>query len=149
MTARHLISLLAISLLATAEAKAGSAPRQLHGKSITLSWSESGVFTRGGSSLSNTYNLVRTIYISRVGRAFIRGTTGGRGARMTKEAGPERTAGSVDFKGNSVVAYQVNRGIARRITVTLDPTFSGCSAAVAVGKSGPGTSIEGYDGAIY
>jgi hypothetical protein len=59
MTARHLISLLAVSFLSAAEAKAGSAPQQLHGKSITLSWSESGVFKRGGTSFSNTYNLGR------------------------------------------------------------------------------------------
>jgi hypothetical protein len=68
---------------------------------------------------------------------------------VTKEVGPERTAGSVHFKGNTVIAYQVNRGVARRVVVTLDPAFSGCSAAVAVGKSGPGTTIEGYDGATY
>jgi hypothetical protein len=149
MTARHLVSLLAISLLSTVEAKAGSAPQQLHGRSVTLSWSESGVYKRDGSSFSNTYNLVRVIYISQTGRAFIRGTTAGRGAGVTKEAGPERTAGSVDFKGNTVIAYQVNRGVARRVVVTLDPAFSGCSAAVSVGKSGPGTTIEGYDGVIY
>jgi hypothetical protein len=143
------ISLLAISLLSTVEAKAGPAPLQLHGKSITLSWSESGVYKRNGSSVSNTYNLVRVIYISQAGRAFIRGTAGGRGGGVTKEAGPEGTAGRFDFKGNTVIAYQVNRGVARRVVVTLDPAFSSCSAAVAVGKSGPGTTIEGYDGVTY
>jgi hypothetical protein len=149
MTARHLISLLAISWLSAVEAKAGSAPQQLHGKSITLSWSESGVYKRDGSSLSVTYNLVRVIYISQAGRAFIRGTTTGRKGDMTKEAGPERTAGRFDFAGDTVTAYQVNRGVARRAVVTLDPAFSGCSAAVTVGKSGPGTTIEGYDGVTY
>ena len=149
MTARHLTSLLAISLLSTIEAKAGSAPQQLQGKSITLSWSESGVYKRDGSSFSNKYNLVRVIYVSQAGRAFIRGTTAGRGAGVTKEVGPERTAGSVDFKGNTVIVYQVNRGVARRVVVTLDPAFSGCSAAVSVGKSGPRTTIEGYDGVTY
>src|SRR5262245_44076922 len=92
MTAHHLISLLAISLLSTAEAKAGAAPQQLQGKSITLSWSETGVFKRDGSSVSKTYNVVRVIYISQAGRAFIRGTTAGRGGGMTKEAGPEQTS---------------------------------------------------------
>lgn len=149
MTPRHLISLLAISLLSTTEAKAGSAPRQLHGKSITLSWSESSVFKRGGTSFSNTYNLVRVVYISQAGRAFVRGTTSGRGGGVTKEVGPERTAGRVDFKDNTVIVYQINRGVARRVVVTFDPAFSGCSAGVAVGKSGPGTTIEGYDGATY
>ena len=101
MTARHLISLLAISLLSTVEAKAGSAPQQLRGKSITLSWSESGVYKRDGSSLSVTYNLVRVIYISEAGRAFGRATTTGRRGSMTKEAGPEQTAGRFDFAGNT------------------------------------------------
>jgi hypothetical protein len=149
MTAYRLISLLAISLLSTVEAKAGPAPQQLHGKSITLAWSESGVYKRNGSSVSNTYNLVRVIYISEAGRAFIRGSTAGRSGGVTKEAGPERTSGSVDFKGNTVTAYQVNRGVARRVVITLDSAFSSCSAAIAVGKSGPGTTIEGYNGVTY
>jgi hypothetical protein len=149
MIARHLISLLTISLLSTAEAKAGAAPQQLQGKSITLSWSETGVFKRDGSSVSNTYNVVRVIYISEAGRAFIRGTTAGRGGGMTKEAGPERTAGRVDFQGNTVTVYQVNRGVARRAVVTIGPAFSNCSAAVDVGKSGPGATIGGYDGVTY
>jgi hypothetical protein len=149
MTARHLISLLAVSFLSATEATAGSAPQQLHGKSITLSWSESGIFKRGGTSFSNTYNLARIIYISQVGRAFIRGTTAGRGGGMTKETGPERTAGRVDFKGNTVIVYQVSRDVARRVVVTFDPAFSSCSAGIRVGKSGPGAAIEGYDGATY
>jgi hypothetical protein len=146
---RHLFSLLAISLLLAVEAKAGSAPQQLHGKTITLSWGESGSYKRNGSPFPVTYSVKRVVYVSQAGRAFIRGTTAGRNGAMTKEAGPERTAGRVEFNGSTVVVYQVNRGIARRAVVTLDPSFSSCSAAVTVGKSGPGSTIEGYDGAIY
>ena len=68
---------------------------------------------------------------------------------MTKGAGPERTARRVEFNGNTVVLYQVNRDIARRAVVSLDSAYSSCSAAVTVGKSGPGSTIEGYDGAVY
>jgi hypothetical protein len=146
---RHRLSMLAISLLLAVEAKAGSAPQQLHGKTITLSWAESGAYKRNGSSFPVTYSVKRVIYVSQAGRAFIRGTTAGRNGGMTKEAGPERTAGSVDFKSNTFVAYQVNRGIARRAVVTFDQAFTSCSAAVTVGKSGPGTTIEGYDGVVY
>jgi hypothetical protein len=146
---RHVLSLLAVSLLSVVEANAGAAPQQLHGKTITLSWGESGSYKRNGSSFPVTYSVKRVIYVSQAGRAFIRGTTAGRNGAMTKEAGPERTVGRVEFSGNTVVAYQVNRGIARRAVVTLDPAFSSCSAAVTVGKSGPGSTIEGYDGVTY
>lgn len=146
---RHVLSLLGVSLLSVVEANAGAAPQQLHGKTITLSWGESGSYKRNKSSFPVTYSVKRVIYVSQAGRAFIRGTTAGRNGAMTKEAGPERTAGRVEFNGNTVVAYQVNRGIARRAVVTLDPAFSSCSAAVTVGKSGPGSTIEGYDGAVY
>lgn len=149
MIARHLLPLLALLSVLMAEAEAGSAPQQLHGKSITLSWSESGVFRRDGSPVSNTYDLVRAVYISQAGRAFIRGTTSGRWGKMMKEHSPERTEVPVDFAGNTVIMYQVNRGIARRIVITLNPAFSGCSAVVTVGKSGPGTKIEGPNGVIY
>ena len=150
MTARHLIALLAISLLSIVEAKAASTPFQLRGKTVTLSWSETGAFkSADGSPRTVTYNLVRVVYISQAGRAFVRGTTTGRKASMTKEAGPERTARAVTFNGNSIVVFQVNLGIARRVIVTFDPAFSSCSVSLTVGKSGPGASLEGADGVIY
>ncbi len=139
-------------LLATiGNADAAAAPPQLRGKSVMLAWGESGTYRRlsDGRENASTGKLSRIIYISQPGRAFIRASSvSGRHANSW-EAGPDKTAESVSFNGSSMVAVGVNTGVARRITVTFDSAFTSCTGAVTIGKSGPGTKIKGFDGAMY
>lgn len=48
-----------------------------------------------------------------------------------------------------MTSFRVNRGVARRLVVTFDPAFSSCTGTLTIGKSGPGTTIKGFDGQIY
>ncbi len=146
-------ALLAVSavLLAAADAHAATAPAQLRGKSILLNWGESGTYKRlsDGKENASTGKISRTIYVSQPGRAFVRASSVSGPYANSSEAGPEKTAESVSFNGNTMIAIGVNTGVARRISVTFDPAFSSCTGAVTIGKSGPGTRIKGFDGAMY
>ena len=132
-------------------ATAASAPSQLHNKSVTVTWGESGVYKRisDGVNTSPVGQFQRVFYISSAGRIFSRGTAKSGKFGGTKESGPETTAASVTFEGNSLVGVGVNLGVARRVAATFDANFSSCSASVTIGKSGIGTKITGFDGAVY
>ena len=130
---------------------AAAAPSQLYNKSVTVTWGESGVYKRisDGVNTSPVGQFQRIFYISSAGRIFTRGTSTSGRFGGSKEAGPEKTADNVKFEGNSLVAVGVNLGIARRITATFDARLSSCTASVTIGKSGIGTKITGFDGAVY
>lgn len=148
---RAMTSLLVLLLSTTGAIAAGSAPAQLRGKSVTIVWDESGTYKRSsdGQQRSAVGRLSRIVYISDAGRAFVRGTSVSGTFGNTRETGPEGTGGSVDFSGNSMTSFRVNRGVARRLVVTFDPAFSSCTGTLTIGKSGPGTTIKGFDGQIY
>jgi hypothetical protein len=130
---------------------ANAAPPQLYNKSIELFWGESFVSKRvsDGSPSNGTARKSRVIYISSAGRAFVKssdisGRDGG-----TRERGPEDTKGNVTFSGSELSLVAVNQQIARRVTVSFDPSFSNCTAVLTVGKTGANAKASGYDGAMY
>lgn len=128
-----------------------AAPSQLYNKTVTVTWGESGVYKRisDGVNTSPVGQFQRIFYISSAGRIFSRGTNTSGKFGGSKEAGPEKTAASVTFEGNSLVGVGVNLGVARRVAATFDASFSSCTASVTIGKSGIGTKITGFDGAVY
>lgn len=141
--------LLIVFLAMPAIAKA--APSQLYNKSIELFWGESFVSKRisDGSPSNGTAKKSRVIYISSAGRAFVKssdisGRDGG-----TREKGPDDTKGNVTFSGSELSLVAVNQQIARRVTVSFDPSFSNCTAVLTVGKIGANPKASGYDGAMY
>ena len=140
----------AIALMSSAP-DANAAPPQLYNKSITVTWGESGVYKRisDGVNVSPSGQFQRIYYISGAGRVFTRGTNKSGQYGGSREAGPEKTADSVKFEGNSLVAVGVNLGVARRLSAMFDAGFSSCTASVTIGKSGAGTRITGFDGAVY
>ena len=103
-------------------AAAASAPSLLHNKSITVTWGESGVYKRisDGVNTSPVGQFQRVFYISSAGRIFSRGTAKSGRFGGTKESGPETTAASVTFEGNSLVGVGVNLGVARRVVLACD-----------------------------
>ena len=135
----------------TDTASGASAPSQLYNKSITVAWGESGVYKRvsDGVNTSPVGKFERIFYISSAGRIFVRGTSSSGRFGGSREAGPEKTSDNVKFEGNSLVGFGVNLGVARRIAATFDAGFSSCTASVTIGKSGAGTKITGFDGAVY
>src|SRR5664279_327524 len=82
-------------------AAAASAPSQLHNKSVTVTWGESGVYKRisDGVNTSPTGQFQRIFYISSAGRIFVRGTNSSGRFGGSREAGPEKTADNVKFEG--------------------------------------------------
>jgi hypothetical protein len=132
-------------------ANAASVPTRFYNKSVTVTWGESGVYKRisDGVNVSPSGRFQRIFYISSAGRIFTRGTAISGQNGGSREAGPEKTSNSVKFEGNSLVAVGVNLGVARRVSASFDATFSSCTASVTIGKSGVGTKITGFDGAVY
>jgi hypothetical protein len=128
-----------------------AAPKQLYSKTVTISWGESGTYSRvsDGKSASPTGQFQAIVYISSAGRAFVRssykaGTFGG-----TRERGPEQMSNNVQFEGNKLVLTGVSLGVARRILTSFDASFASCTASVTIGKIGPNATTVGFDGAVY
>lgn len=137
-----------------AVAHAGSAPKELYGKSITVVWSET-VTQRWLDSDRQEHNTgasrTMNIYISTTGRPFVRlmnvgfgfnpnrGSSGWRPSLSESAPGEAVAKDRVDFEGRSIVVYRQFRSGARRIGIDLDDTT--CKAAVVNGREG-GKNIE-------
>lgn len=130
-------------------ARAGSIPRQLYNKSITVNWGETGVYKRVSDGLTspNTGQYQVTTYISSAGRIFVSGKSKSGSYGGSRQIGPEKT--ETKFEGNTLFGVSVNRGIARHLSATFDPAYSSCTGSITIGKSGPGTKVTGFDGAVY
>ena len=151
MKTRYVWPIAALICLVSTPLFAGNAPAGLHNKSIVLSWSETNMHKRvsDGQTGTATPSLERTIYISSAGREFVRQkASSGRNGR-SGEGGPERTSGRFTFAGNTMVNMMGGDGLLRRLTVTFNPAFSGCQAAITIGKNGAHPVTTGVDGATY
>jgi hypothetical protein len=133
-----------MGVLAMLSATAGSALKELYGKSITLQWSETSTggfrgdqFTR---HLGRAYQM--NIYISPAGRSFVRfiGTnTSGfshqeylNGTGRPILSAPGESTDRVDFQRRSILVYREFESGVRRIAVDLNGT--GCKATVINGR---------------
>jgi hypothetical protein len=134
---------------------AAAAPAQLYEKSVVISWSEAREQTSSalpdGAARSVTRNGEFSVYISSAGRTFNRltfsGASMGRRGQM-RSGSSEQVNGegagrarSVSFSGRTMTAVSPMQGGARRILVTFDNGFSGCSAEVLTGKAGGASKI--------
>jgi hypothetical protein len=137
-----------LTALITASEAAPAPPKELYGKSIVLSWSETRTGESGGF---RTLSLQMSIYISTEGRTFRRmvvsrgnrrrGLFGGmRHASASREHGPGEgpppgvKAGSTQFAGHSLIMTTEFQSGARQITVDFDSSFTSCQAKVVHGK---------------
>jgi hypothetical protein len=140
-----------LMIVSTCGSAHAAAPKQLYNKTVTITWGESGTYTRvsDGKSASPTGQFQLIVYISSAGRAFVRasakaGTFGG-----TRERGPEQNSNNVQFEGNNLVLTGASLGVARRILTSFDASFASCTTSVTIGKIGPDATIVGFDGAVY
>jgi hypothetical protein len=143
MTYKNLAIVGTLTLL-TAIAHAGSASKELYGKSVVLTWSEGREGNVGGipdMRISRGVYMVLTTYISTAGRLFTQTLQGGAvNSHVSKSAvgyeGPgDRSAhSSAEFQGHSLVMTSQFENGARRIVVDFDPTFSTCQGKVMHGR---------------
>jgi hypothetical protein len=124
-----------ISLVLMSSAVAAP-PKQLYGKSATISWLETRSQRDGQSGPFKPVGLPYTIvfYISTEGRLFARSSTrspGGAGSvdRVGMGAG-NGEARNVAFSGNRILSRSAFQGAARQIEVNFDQSFSSCTAHV-------------------
>jgi hypothetical protein len=136
-----------LTLLSTV-AFAGLTPKELHGKSITVSWMETRTMRfESEQQVRNTGTYVQTnVYISTAGRPFVQVINNGLAGHNLHEqignlpTGREQTAPGeagrdrVDFEGQSILVYQQFRSGARRISIDLDGTT--CKATLVNGREG-------------
>jgi len=131
----------------------GGPPKELYGKSVTVTWTESreqrpvGEETWRRVDGTETFNM----YISDAGRVFNRqsyATRGGSADRKGEIAGQGNR--SVNFNGRSLVAvWQMGGGgAATRISADFGSDFSSCSAQVMRAREAPGAIVRTYSGII-
>jgi hypothetical protein len=119
-----------------------AAPKELYGKSITVSWLETR--SQRDSQAGPTFKPVgipfSTIYyISTEGRLFTRGSArspGGAGSvdRLGTSGGNAAgDARNVSFTGNRIVSSNSFQGAARQTQINFAPGFSSCTAQVITG----------------
>jgi hypothetical protein len=126
--------------LPSAVAYAGSAPRELYGKSIIVSWTETRIQRAETDQQAHNVGIAAQmdIYISAAGRPFVRINAKGIGGyddrqsiigRVSEFAPGESTSpGKVDFEGRSVVVYRQFESGVRRIAIDFDN--AGCKATL-------------------
>jgi hypothetical protein len=134
-------------------AQAGSAPKELYGKSITMAWSEARTMRFESEQLVRNTGTAVQICIRTSGRPFVRVIShgfaghghheqlGGWPSALTEAAPGKAAKDHVDFGGRSIVVYRQFRSGARRVNIDLDGTT--CKAKVVNGREG-GKNIEQY-----
>jgi hypothetical protein len=138
-------------LLLVAPAFAGTAPKQLYNKTITIIWDES-VLEKSldGRILTPQNTQQRVVYVSSLGRIFDRRKTQNEwGVRLVETAPENARAGTFSFQGHSMTGIGVNGGVARRVVASFDPSYSSCTATVTAGKSSAAPQWTGMDGETY
>jgi len=143
-----LTTVLSVVLLA---APALAAPPQLLDKTITVSFTATGI-AKSPEGVQKGFNthVSRIIYVSSAGRLFMRHrATNPRGQSRGGDFGPGDGGGSFSFQGNRLVGVLPYGTGARQITVTFDPGGSSCSASVIEGGSGGVIRRKGPDGIMY
>ena len=124
-----------------------AAPQALRGKSILINWSESRrERTESGEERSRNTPFKMTIYVSTQDRIFNRLSVGaGNSDQTAGSSDASRFASrSVVFSGSRVSVTNTFMGAAgaRQISANFDANFTGCSANVAIGRSGTGQPVK-------
>lgn len=134
-SAVRLLVALAIVPFARISADAASAPAQLRGKSIAVSWSENRIqrFVGEANFRSVAASHKFSIYVSSAGRVFSRLTNTTRlGTGSADEVGGRRTP---VFAGQSLTVFIPSQGTGvRRLTIDFDSGFASCTAGVVRAK---------------
>ena len=128
----------------------GAPPQQLFNKTITISFTASGL-ARSPEGVQKGFStkVTRIIYVSSAGRLFMRFQASNRGGTMGGDIAPGEGKGNISFQGNRLVGVAPFATGARQLTVTFDSSFSSCTASVIEGHSGGVIRRKGPDGRMY
>ena len=137
---------LALALPKAAEA---AAPSVLYGKSVVLTTNETRVSrpVGGGAEAAASAHSVLSIYVSGMGRLFVRShrtLTSNKLGTVTKDidTGPDdgaigvSAASDVQFGENTMTINLTMTAGTRRITVGFENSYAGCTATVTTEKDG-------------
>lgn len=130
----------AVALVLFSTLPAASAPSGLLNKTITVSFTATGMATsvsRGTHGFST--NVSRIIYVSSNGRLFMRHRASNqKGMSRGGDFAPDderRGRGSFSFQGDRLVGVIPYANGARQISISFDSSFSSCTASVIEGRS--------------
>ena len=136
-------ALIAAATSAAANA-AVAAPAALLGKSVVVSWSETRIQRIVGEANWRTVNASHelSVYVSSVGRVFSKfSATTRRGTGANEQVSGQGGNRVPSFSGRTMTIVALQQGIARRVGVEFDESFSNCTASVIRGKSGAGSGF--------
>ena len=146
----------ALALPAFTAAYAGSAPpKQLYGKSVTVSWTETRSQRFVGEQTFHplSVSLQRSVYISTAGRVFARTSAAASRGRKSVSGADEAVgttganssggARDIQFQGNSIIMTGSFTASARRVEVSMDSSFESCTAQAITAKQ-VGTKIASW-----
>ena len=141
------LTAVAVALVATT---AHAAPPQLFNKTITISFTATGIarLPQGGQTGFST-KVTNIIYVSDAGRLFLRYRASNRRGSMGGDVAPGEGRGSFSFQGNRLVSVLPFATGARQLTVTFNPGFSSCTSSVIEGHSGRMIQRRAPDGRVY
>lgn len=147
---RAAVSVLAV--MACSAVWAGSAPPEAMDKTITISFTATGMSkSAGGETHGFSTQISRMIYVSSAGRLFMRfRATNAKGRSRGGDFGPDDAKqGIFNFQGNRLVGVIPFATGARQVTVTFDPGFTSCTASVIEGHSNGVIRRLGPNGTMY
>lgn len=110
----------------SSSAYAGTPPKQLFNKTITVG------FAVSAQGQGGTLQVQRKIYVSEKGRIFVRGQRTAGNSGDTNYVGP----GGYQYSNGVIKGVHQMADFANLLTITFDPSFSSCDATLAVGKLG-------------
>lgn len=141
--------MIALSLVLLA-APALAAPPQLFNKTINVSYTVTGVARLPqGAQRGFSTQVSHVIYVSTAGRLFMRWRASNRRGSSGGDVDPGAAGGNFSFQGARLVGVLPFGIGARQITVTFNPSFSGCNASVIEGHSGGVIRRRAPDGIVY
>jgi hypothetical protein len=135
------------------QASHAAPPKELHGKSVSVTWTETREQRPVGEQAWRQVvgNQTLNIYVSEAGRVFSKLTYSTRGGSAERKgeiagAGGQR---SINFNGRSLLILMAHgTGGATRITGDFDAGFGGCSAQVTRAKESEGGVVRSYSDII-
>ena len=142
---RRISTLICIVLTLPSTVYAVSAPTQLFGRSIVLSWRESRVRKTIGDNQFSHAQVGRenSIYFSSAGRVFNREVSSEQGtSAAATEQVPDSTRSSrgnpqsAHFEGRTLLVDTEFVSGARRVIIEFDEGFRTCNAKIIYGKNG-------------
>jgi len=146
--------ILAALTLSSTIAHAGSAPKELYGKSITVAWSENIESNNTGQRVIQNHMEAHTlsVYVSNAGRTFARLLTAfansgprGKGANQFKggsqvDQDPEHAVSTnqiaARFEGRQLLLDTKFESGARRVAVNFNGEYSTCNVTIIQGREG-------------